>query len=91
MIASIDMTHSVENEYLCLKIAKAYGFDTADCDIITPDGVKALSRRAFLTGKFAADRTWIIALAPRRFLPSHGRISRKKIRSRRGVLQYRGS
>ncbi|WP_027671027.1 HipA domain-containing protein [Rheinheimera baltica] len=27
----IDMTHSVENEYLCLNIAKAYGFDTAEC------------------------------------------------------------
>ncbi|CUS47717.1 MAG: toxin-antitoxin system HipA family toxin component [Idiomarinaceae bacterium HL-53] len=57
----IDMTHSVENEYLCLKIAKAYGFDTADCDIITPDGVKALSVERF-DRKFAADRTWIMRL-----------------------------
>ncbi|MDP5142626.1 HipA domain-containing protein [Rheinheimera baltica] len=57
----IDMTHSVENEYLCLNIAKAYGFDTAECQIITPDGVKALAAERF-DRKMASDNTWIMRL-----------------------------
>lgn len=38
------MTHSVENEYLCLKIAKACGFAAADSQIITAESA---SRRTF--------------------------------------------
>jgi len=45
------MTHSVENEFLCLHIARAYGFDVADCKIIAPNGVKALAVND-LTGDF---------------------------------------
>ncbi|RUO35743.1 type II toxin-antitoxin system HipA family toxin [Aliidiomarina sanyensis] len=57
----IDMTHSVENEYLCLKIAKAYGFEAADCEIITPDNMKALAVKRF-DRKLSSDGTWIMRL-----------------------------
>ena len=57
----IDMTHSVENEYLCLNIAKAFGFAVADCQIIQPDGVKALAVARF-DRKMAPDNSWIIRL-----------------------------
>ncbi|MFC0446099.1 type II toxin-antitoxin system HipA family toxin [Pseudidiomarina halophila] len=57
----IDMKHSVENEYLCLKIAKAYGFDTANCEIIAPDGMKALAVERF-DRKLSADGSWIMRL-----------------------------
>lgn len=39
---SIDMTRSVENEWLCLKICKAYGLPTAEADIEDFDDVRAL-------------------------------------------------
>lgn len=57
----IDMTHSVENEYLCLKIAKAFGFATAECEIITPDGEKALAVERF-DRQLSHDGTWIVRL-----------------------------
>lgn len=57
----IDMTHSVENEYLCLHIAKAFGFAVADCQIIQPEGVKALAVARF-DRKMAPDDSWIIRL-----------------------------
>ena len=57
----IDMRHSVENEYLCLQIAKAYGFKAANCEIITPDGMKALAVERF-DRKQSADGAWIIRL-----------------------------
>jgi serine/threonine-protein kinase HipA len=57
----IDMTQSVENEYLCLKIAKAYGFAAADCQIITADGVKALAVARF-DRRMAPDNNWIMRL-----------------------------
>lgn len=57
----IDMTHSVENEYLCLKIAKAFGFATAECEIISPDGEKALAVERF-DRQLSHDGTWIMRL-----------------------------
>lgn len=57
----IDMTHSVENEYLCLKIAKAYGFAAANSQIITADGVKALAVERF-DRRMAANNDWIMRL-----------------------------
>jgi len=57
----IDMRHSVENEYLCLKIAKAYGFEAANCEIITPDGIKAIAVERF-DRKPSSDGTWIVRL-----------------------------
>lgn len=57
----IDMRHSVENEFLCLQIAKAYGFEAANCEIITPDGIKALAVERF-DRKHSPDGSWIIRL-----------------------------
>lgn len=57
----IDMAQSVENEYLCSKIASAYGFDVANCEIIAPDGVKALAVERF-DRKVSANGAWIMRL-----------------------------
>ncbi|MGM0429739.1 MAG: type II toxin-antitoxin system HipA family toxin [Pseudomonadota bacterium] len=67
----IDMRHSVENEYLCLQIAKAYGFDAANCEIITPDGVKALAVERF-DRKQSPDGSWIIRLPQEDFCQATG-------------------
>lgn len=58
---SIDMTHSVENEYLCLKLARGFGFAVPDCEIVSPMGVKALAVERF-DRKFSPDKTWLMRL-----------------------------
>ena len=65
------MTHSVENEYLCLKIAKAFGFETANCQMIIPDGIKALAVERF-DRKMAADNSWIMRLPQEDFCQVSG-------------------
>ncbi|MDP4530389.1 type II toxin-antitoxin system HipA family toxin [Alkalimonas delamerensis] len=67
----IDMTHSVENEYLCLKIAKAYGFKAANCQMIVPDGVKALAVERF-DRTMSPDNSWIMRLPQEDFCQVKG-------------------
>lgn len=44
---SIDMSESVENEWLCLQICKAFGLPTADAEILDFGGVRALVVKRF--------------------------------------------
>src|SRR5690554_96386 len=76
----IDMTHSVENEYLCLKIAKAYGFEAAECEIITPDNIKALAVKRF-DRKLSSDGTWIMRLPQEDFCQVTGTSPARKYES----------
>ncbi len=73
----IDMTHSVENEYLCLKIAKAYGFEAANSQIIIADNVKALAVERF-DRKMAANNTWIMRLPQEDFCQLTGTAPSRK-------------
>ena len=47
----VDLSHSVENEYLCMKLTKAIGLPVADVEIADFDG-----RRALVVERF--DRRW---------------------------------
>lgn len=47
----VDLSHSVENEYLCMKLTKAIGLPVADVEIADFDG-----RRALIVERF--DRRW---------------------------------
>lgn len=79
----IDMTHSVENEYLCLKIAREFGFEVPDCDIITPHDMKALAVKRF-DRKLAADGSWIMRLPQEDFCQVTGTSPAKKYESDNG-------
>lgn len=79
----IDMTHSVENEYLCLKIAREFGFEVPDCDIITPHDVKALAVQRF-DRQLAADGSWIMRLPQEDFCQVTGTSPAKKYESDKG-------
>ncbi|RUO24332.1 serine/threonine protein kinase [Aliidiomarina minuta] len=79
----IDMTHSVENEYLCLKIAREFGFQVPDCDIITPHDMKALAVKRF-DRKLAADGSWIMRLPQEDFCQVTGTSPAKKYESDKG-------
>ena len=56
----IDMRHSVENEWLCLKICKAFGLPTANAEIADFDGVRALIVERF-DREFAAKQIYRFA------------------------------
>lgn len=45
--SGIDLSNSVENEYLCMKLCKAFGLDVADVDIVDFAGTKALAVERF--------------------------------------------
>lgn len=65
------MTHSVGNEYLCLKIAKASGFETANSQMMMADGIKALAVERF-DRKMAPDNSWIMRLPQEDFCQVSG-------------------
>lgn len=43
----IDLSNSVENEFICLKMCKALGLETTKADIVTFEGIKVLSVERF--------------------------------------------
>ncbi|MDT3282532.1 type II toxin-antitoxin system HipA family toxin [Shewanella scandinavica] len=57
----IDMSDSVENEYLCMKIAKAFGLDVAGCNIMKVGDIKALVVERF-DRRLASDGSWLMRL-----------------------------
>ncbi len=57
----IDLTTSVENEWLCAQILKAYGVPVSNCWIETFDEYRALVVERF-DRRFSSDRSWIIRL-----------------------------
>ncbi|MFP1909763.1 type II toxin-antitoxin system HipA family toxin [Lonsdalea quercina] len=58
---SIDMSDSVENEYLCMLIANAFGLPVPHCFMINVGRVKALAVERF-DRKYASDGRWIMRL-----------------------------
>ncbi|MEB5776436.1 HipA domain-containing protein, partial [Aeromonas caviae] len=56
---SIDLSQSVENEYLCILIAKALGLPVPHCFIMQVGKVKALAVERF-DRRYATDRSWIM-------------------------------
>lgn len=57
--SGIDLSESVENEWLCLRILDAFGISTATADIETFEDVKTLVVTRF-DREFSRDKSWII-------------------------------
>jgi serine/threonine-protein kinase HipA len=66
-----DMTTSVENEWLCLRIMAALGFDVAHADIATFGGQKALVVERF-DRRRVANNAWIARLPQEDFCQATG-------------------
>ncbi len=58
---SIDLSGSVENEFICMLVAREFGLNVPDCLIVRPDGVKALAVERF-DRRLSSDRSWIMRL-----------------------------
>lgn len=59
--SGMDLTDSVENEWLCHLILKAFGIPVADAQIVSFEDVKALVVKRF-DRRWAVDRSWLIRL-----------------------------
>lgn len=59
--ANLDLSASCENEWLCLEIAKAFGFDTARAEVQQFDTVKALVVERF-DRRWSANGQWLMRL-----------------------------
>ena len=57
----MDMAHSVENEWLCAQIFKAYGLPVANCNMAQFEDIKVLVVERF-DRAWAADRSWLMRL-----------------------------
>lgn len=58
---TIDLSQSVENEFICSLIAKEFGLPVAECFIMQAGNIKALAVARF-DRRYAADHSWIMRL-----------------------------
>ncbi|MCG3886332.1 type II toxin-antitoxin system HipA family toxin [Photobacterium leiognathi] len=58
---NIDLSDSCENEWLCLKIASAFGFEVNDANIIYVEEIKALALTRF-DRRWSQDGSWLMRL-----------------------------
>ena len=56
---SLDMSDSVENEYLCMLLLQAYGLSVARCEILPLQNMKVLSVERF-DRQYSSDKTWLM-------------------------------
>jgi len=67
----IDMTRSVENEWLCMTLAREFGLPTADCEMADFDGTPCLVVHRF-DRQWSRDGSWILRLPQEDILQSLG-------------------
>lgn len=73
----IDLTDSCENEFICLELARAFGFDVANSQVLHFGVQKVLSVERF-DRKYAADKSWLMRLPQEDFCQAMGVSSAKK-------------
>ncbi len=59
--SGIDLSNSVENEWLCQNILKAYGLPSAHTEVMSFEGTKVLVVERF-DRRWSTDRSWLIRL-----------------------------
>ncbi|MGL0819724.1 type II toxin-antitoxin system HipA family toxin [Vibrio vulnificus] len=57
----LDMSDSVENEYLCLSLAKNLGFNVPNAEIIYANDIKAIAVERF-DRRWSNDKSWLLRL-----------------------------
>lgn len=74
---TLDLSDSVENEYLCMLVAKEFGLPIANCEIIQTDSIKALAVERF-DRRYSSDGSWLMRIPQEDFcqtlnIPSAGK------------------
>ncbi len=76
----MDMASSVENEWLCAQILKAYGLPVADCAMAQFEDIKVLVVERF-DRAWSADRSWLMRLPQEDMCQALGYPSHQKYES----------
>ncbi|MDD1792755.1 type II toxin-antitoxin system HipA family toxin [Enterovibrio sp. ZSDZ42] len=82
--ATLDMSDSVENEYLCLLLAKALGLNVPNAEIIHCNDIKALAVERF-DRRWSKDEAWLLRLPQEDMCQAFGKPSAIKYESDGGV------
>lgn len=77
---NIDLTDSCENEFICLELARALGFDVANSEVLTFGTQKAFCVERF-DRRYASDGSWLMRLPQEDFCQALGLPSAKKYQS----------
>lgn len=56
---SLDMSDSVENEFLCMQLLQAYGLPVAGCEILALEEMNVLSVKRF-DRQYSSDKKWLM-------------------------------
>lgn len=56
---SLDMSDSVENEYICMSLLRAYGLSVASCEILALQEMNVLSVKRF-DRQYSSDKKWLM-------------------------------
>lgn len=73
----IDLTDSCENEFICLELARAFGFEVANTEVLHFGEQKVLSVERF-DRKYASDKSWLMRLPQEDFCQAMGISSAQK-------------
>jgi len=73
----IDLTDSCENEFICLELARAFGFEVANTQVISFGGQKVLAVERF-DRKYSSDGSWLMRLPQEDFCQAMGISSAQK-------------
>lgn len=76
----IDLTDSCENEFICLELARAFGFSVANSEVLYFGDQKVLSVERF-DRKYASDGSWLMRLPQEDFCQAMGISSAQKYQS----------
>lgn len=76
----IDLTDSCENEFICLELARAFGFDVANAEVLYFGDQKVLSVERF-DRRYASDGSWLMRLPQEDFCQAMGISSAQKYQS----------
>ena len=77
---TLDLRDSVENEWLSMLLARLYGLEVADCDIVTTQNTKALVVKRF-DRRLVSNNSWIARLPQEDICQALGISSTKKYES----------
>ncbi|MDO6840779.1 type II toxin-antitoxin system HipA family toxin [Paraglaciecola chathamensis] len=76
----IDLTDSCENEFICLELARAFGFNVANSEVLYFGDQKVLGVERF-DRKYASDGSWLMRLPQEDFCQAMGISSAQKYQS----------
>ena len=76
----IDLTDSCENEFICLELARAFGFNVANSEVLHFGDQKVLSVERF-DRRYASDGSWLMRLPQEDFCQAMGISSAQKYQS----------